>query len=88
MNTDSLNISLTDPAKSFVEAEVAAGGYDTASDFVVSVLIDFQRRKGAAKLAQRIADGLNSGPSIKANEEFWDGVRRDIDAPHSESGSP
>ncbi|HVC95971.1 MAG TPA: type II toxin-antitoxin system ParD family antitoxin [Pirellulales bacterium] len=88
MNADSLNISLTDPAKSFVEAEVVAGGYDTASDFVASVLLDLQRRKGAAKLAQLIADGLNSGPSIKANDEFWEGVRREIQAPHGGSGTP
>jgi antitoxin ParD1/3/4 len=83
MNADSLNISLTDPAKSFVEAEVIAGGYDTASDFVASVLLDLQRRKGAAKLAQLIADGINSGPLIEATDDFWDEIRRETESPRS-----
>ncbi|HEV3003635.1 MAG TPA: type II toxin-antitoxin system ParD family antitoxin [Pirellulales bacterium] len=83
MNTDLLNISLGEPVKSFVEAEVAAGGYGTASDYVVTILLAEQQRKGAAKLAQLIADGLNSGPSIKVDPDFWDGVRREIQAPRA-----
>jgi antitoxin ParD1/3/4 len=83
MSTDSLNISLTDPAKSFVEAEVAAGECGTASEYVASVLLAERRRKAMAVVAQLISDGMNSGPSIEATDEFWDEIRRETESPHS-----
>jgi antitoxin ParD1/3/4 len=84
MSTDSLNISLTDPAKSFVEAEVAAGGYGTASEYVASVLLAEQKRKALDSLETLALEGLNSGPAIRFSEDVREQHRQELGLPPTE----
>ena len=52
-----MNISLTDPLKQFVDEEVSEGGYSSTSDYVRDLIRQRQRRKtegGKAGERQRL----------------------------------
>lgn len=81
MASDSLYISLNEPLKSFVEEQTAAAGFARPDEYVSAVLNAERRRKAEDELEQLLLEGLNSGPSIEANEEFWEEKRRELGLP-------
>jgi antitoxin ParD1/3/4 len=84
MDTSPLNVSLGEPVKSFVEAEVVAGRYGSASDFVFAVLLAEQKRKALESLETLALEGLNSGPAIRFSEDVWEQHRQELGLPPTE----
>ncbi|PZS67774.1 MULTISPECIES: type II toxin-antitoxin system ParD family antitoxin [Stenotrophomonas] len=70
-----MNISLTDPLKQFVDEEVREGGYSSTSDYVRDLIRQRQRSKAEALLKQLIAEGLSSGPSAPLAQDHFDKLR-------------
>lgn len=64
----SLNISLPDSMRQFVEEQVAAGGYSTASEYVRELIRTRQKERAQARLEQLLLEGLDSGPPIEVND--------------------
>ena len=58
-----MNISLTDPLKQFVDEEVREGGFSSTSDYVRDLIRQRQRAKAEEFLRQLIAEGMASGPA-------------------------
>jgi antitoxin ParD1/3/4 len=56
----SMNVSLPEPLRKFVEAEVSRGGYSTASEYVRELIREDQRRKANDALESKLLEGLNS----------------------------
>lgn len=73
-----MNVSLPDPMKEWVESQTATGRYANASDYVRDLIRKDQER--AAKIAsmQRLVDeGLASGPAESASvDEICEKARR------------
>jgi antitoxin ParD1/3/4 len=81
MAADPLNISLNDPLKAFVLEQAAVEGYRQPGDYV-SALIDAERRRKAEReLESLLVEGLNSGPSIEADDVYWRESRRKLGLP-------
>lgn len=72
----SMNISLPESMKNFVEAEVAEGGYGTASEFIRELLRDAQKRKSRAKVDALLLEGLQSEASELTRADWSDLKRR------------
>ena len=66
----SLNISLPDELKQYVEAQMKAG-YSTPSEYVRELIREDQKRRVQQRLEQLLLEGLNSGDAMVADEEFW-----------------
>jgi antitoxin ParD1/3/4 len=60
----SLNISLPESLKNFVETEVRKGGYSTPSEYVRSLLRDAQKRSAGERLEALLLEGVRSGKAI------------------------
>ena len=73
----SLNISLPDPMKKFIEAEVKRGGYSTPSEYVRALVRAEQKRKAEAHLEQLLLEGLDSGESAPITRKDWHDIRRE-----------
>ena len=59
-----MNISMPDPMKTWVEEQAKAGRYTTASDYVRDLIRRDQDRQAALTDLQRlVAEGLESGPA-------------------------
>ena len=66
-----LNISLPKSMKGFVESQIKEGGYSTASEYVRELIRTAQKRAAQENLERLLMEGMNSGPPIEVNEEFW-----------------
>jgi antitoxin ParD1/3/4 len=59
-----MNVSLPDPMKAWVESQTGEGRYSNASDYVRDLIRKDQERQAAiATLQSAITEGIQSGPS-------------------------
>lgn len=75
-----MNVSLPDPMKDWVEAQTRTGRYSNASDYVRDLIRRDQER--AAKLAELqglIGEGLASGVSSRTAADILQEARRRAD---------
>ena len=67
-----MNVSLPDQMKAWVEAQVSAGRYANASDYVRDLIRAHQEREEArAALMVDLQRGLDSGVSERSFDEIW-----------------
>jgi len=71
LSMTSLNISLPDPLKAYVEERVASGDFGTPSEFVRS-LIRQDKEHRRARIEQELLDALQSGQIAISPEELKD----------------
>jgi antitoxin ParD1/3/4 len=70
-----MNISLPDTLKDFVDHQVQERGYSTSSEYVRDLIRNDQVRQAEQRLAALILEGLESGPAIPVNEAYWNSKR-------------
>jgi antitoxin ParD1/3/4 len=79
-----MNISLPDDMKAFVEAEAARKGFGTVSEYMRAVI-----RETQAKTAKRsqvdtlLVEGLDSGPATPFTAEDWESIHRTLAERHA-----
>ena len=56
----SMNISLPDPMKEFVDGQIAQGRYSSASEYVRELIRADEKRKAEEQLEAKLLEGLNS----------------------------
>ncbi|MCX7374405.1 MAG: type II toxin-antitoxin system ParD family antitoxin [Alphaproteobacteria bacterium] len=70
-----MNVSLTDGLKSFVEEQVAARGYSTSSEYVRELIRKDQERE---RLRGLLLDGAASAPAAPADDAYFNTLRRRV----------
>jgi antitoxin ParD1/3/4 len=70
----SMNISLPEPLKLFVEEQVNKGGYGTASEYLGELIREAQRRADQHKLEEMLLAGLQS-PTSEMTADEWSALR-------------
>jgi antitoxin ParD1/3/4 len=72
MTTATMNISLPEVMKGFIDTQLKAGGYSSASEYVRELIRKDQIVKAEAQLRDMLLEGLNSGPGIPADQFFME----------------
>src|SRR5438132_11453005 len=72
-----MNISLPDTMKHFIDAQVAAGGYSSASEYVRALVRDEQKRQARVRLETLLLEALDSGEPAAMTHGDWDTIRRE-----------
>jgi antitoxin ParD1/3/4 len=72
------NISLPDPMKQYVEEQVSAGGYSSASEYVRELVRTDQKRKAKDQLENILLESLQSGDAVDITPRMWDELRQKI----------
>lgn len=68
----SMNISLPEPMKDWVETQTSSGRYDNASEYVRDLIRHDQDRASKISAMQRLVDeALSSGVSDKNLDDIW-----------------
>lgn len=67
-----MNISLPDSLKDFVDEQVASRGYGTSSEFVRELI---RKEKDRAELRALLQAGLESPPDAPANRAYFKTLR-------------
>lgn len=70
-----MNVSIPDDLKSFVETQVATEGYGTSSEYVRELI---RRDRQRNQLRRLILDGLAVGTSHPVDDAFWATLRQRI----------
>jgi antitoxin ParD1/3/4 len=74
-----MNISLPDDLKAFVDEQVATGGYGTTSEFIRELIRDARKQAARQRLETLLLEGLNSGPAMPMTDEWWAERRRELE---------
>ena len=77
MTMTSMNISLPEPLKLFVEEQVNKGGYSTASEYLRELIREAQHRKEHQELEAKLLAGLQS-PTSEMTADEWTMLRERI----------
>ena len=72
----SLNISLPQSLKDYVEDRVSVGGYSTPSEYLRELLRQDQKQRTEDKLEMLLLEGLESGDAIEITPEYWENKRK------------
>ena len=84
MNT--LKISLSEELQSFVDAEAAAAGHSSASDFVLALVKEAKKKQAWAKAEELVQEGLRT-PARPLTDDDWKKLRQRIRRPISRKGA-
>lgn len=82
MDMTSLNISLPKALKEYVEGRVAGGTYSTPSEYIRELIRDDQKRRAQEKLEAALLEGLNSGPAVEIDKDYWVRKRKELRERH------
>ena len=74
-----IQITLTDEMRGFVDQQVAAGGFGTPEVYLHNLLEAERLRQAEDELEELLLAGMNS-PRIELTPEEWQAMRREADA--------
>jgi antitoxin ParD1/3/4 len=72
-----MNISLPDQLKDFVDEQLGSGRYSSVSEYVRDLIRDDERHKAQTKLEALLMEGLQSGEPTEMTRQDWDAIRRE-----------
>jgi antitoxin ParD1/3/4 len=70
-----VNISLPESMKAYIDEQVATGGYGTVSEFFRDLIRQDQKRKAKESLETLLLEGLDSGASTPMSAQDWEDIR-------------
>lgn len=72
-----MNISLPDQMKAFVESQAQREGFGTVSEYLRSIIREVQKRDAKQALEAKLKEGLESGLAAPLSSEEWDAIERE-----------
>jgi antitoxin ParD1/3/4 len=66
-----VNISLPEPMKDFVESQVTEGMYGSVSDYIRTLIREAQKRKAEEELEKKLLAALDQGSFQDITPEFF-----------------
>jgi antitoxin ParD1/3/4 len=75
-----MNISLPDPMKQYLEEQVSAGAYSSASEYIRELVRADQKRHAKEQLEQILLNAINSGDPVEVTPEMVEDVRQKLRA--------
>lgn len=75
-----MNISLPENLKGFVDSQVKTGGYSTSSEYIRELIREDQKKKLEQKLSLLLLEGMQSGEPVAADAAYWNAKRQRLSA--------
>jgi antitoxin ParD1/3/4 len=75
---DTMNISLPTPLRDFVNSQVVAGHYSSASEYIRGLIRQDQERRYREDVDRKLLESLESGPATRMTAEEWNDIRREV----------
>ena len=72
-----INISLPDQLKEFVDDQVNSGRFSSVSEYVRDLIRDDEKRKAQEKLEALLMEGIQSSDATEMRRQDWDDIRRE-----------
>lgn len=78
-----MNISLPDDLKAFVDAQVVEQGYGSTSEYLRELIRRNRREQAAETLRKLIAEGLASGSAGEVRADTFEQMRDELRSRHA-----
>lgn len=75
---ESMNISLPEGLKAFIDERVKAGGYSSVSEYVRGLVREDQKRQAQERLEGLLREATASGPGRELSKADWETLRREF----------
>jgi antitoxin ParD1/3/4 len=72
-----MNISLPDPLKQYVDAQVSTGGYSSTSEYMRELVRADQKRKAKELLEETLLAAMKS-EAMEVTPQMWEQLRQGI----------
>ena len=72
-----MNISLPDQLKEFVDHQVGSGRYSSVSEYVRDLIRDDEKRKAQHKLEAMLMEGVRRGAATPMTRRDWAEIRKE-----------
>lgn len=70
-----MNISLPEQLKDFVDSQVGSGRYSSVSEYVRDLIRDDEKRKAQERLEALLIEGVQSGEATEMTPQDWSDIR-------------
>jgi antitoxin ParD1/3/4 len=85
MTATTVNISLPDSMKEFIESQLHTGSYSSASEYVRELIRKEQMVMAEATLRDMIHEGIDSGPAVLVDANFFTDLKARVKARRANS---
>ena len=75
---ETMNISLPENLKGFVDSRVKTGGYSSVSEYVRDLVREDQKRQTQENLEALLLEATRSGPGREFTKADWEALRREL----------
>jgi antitoxin ParD1/3/4 len=79
MANTSMNVSLPEALKDYVQERVAEGTFSNPSDYVRALIREDMRRREEEKLDALLMEGINSGQAEPMTAKDWADIRANLE---------
>lgn len=73
-----MNISVPDEMKAFVEAQMTQEGFASASEYLRALIRDAQKRQAKRELEAKFREAMESGPATPMTPDDWQQLERNV----------
>jgi antitoxin ParD1/3/4 len=80
MSNTTMNISLPETLREFVDERVAEGDFANASDYVRALIREDRTKRADSWLEAKLLQGLESGPAVIADDKYWEDLKAEVRA--------
>jgi antitoxin ParD1/3/4 len=80
MKQTSMNISLSNDLREFVDQKLQRDRYSSASEYVRQLIREDLKREAREKVDQLLLEGLRSGPPKRVTKKDWEDIRKEVHA--------
>jgi antitoxin ParD1/3/4 len=70
-----MNISLPDSMRQWVEQRVESEGFGTASEYIRALVREDQKRRASEEIDQKLLAALDSGPAAEMTSSDWNLIK-------------
>lgn len=75
---DTMDFSVPEQFRHFVQDRVEHGGFDSTSDYLVQLIAEDRKQHTREWLEAEIAKGIDSGPAEPMTAEDWESIRAEV----------
>ena len=72
-----MNISLPEQLKEFVDDQVGSGRFSSVSEYVRDLIRDDEKRKAQERLEKLLMEGIQSSGPAEMTRQDWDDIRHE-----------
>jgi antitoxin ParD1/3/4 len=83
-----MNISLPDEMRAFIEARMTQEGHASVDEYVRSLIREAQKRQAKQELEAKFREALESGPATPMTRDDWDDLERRVWERHNQPQPP